>query len=70
MGTLFSDGSSTAACLQVCCLAMAVSAGFTVLAFSKNGTILLFISTANGYLPSGSGTTIRHNTQITHITQK
>jgi hypothetical protein len=31
---------------------------------------LLFILTANGSLPSGSGTTIRHNTQITHITLK
>jgi hypothetical protein len=29
----------------------------------------LFILTANGFLPSGSGTTIRHNTQITHHTQ-
>jgi hypothetical protein len=27
--------------------------------------IYLFILTANGFLPSGSGTTIRHNTQIT-----
>jgi hypothetical protein len=25
--------------------------------------------TANGFSPGGSGTTIRHNTQITHITQ-
>jgi hypothetical protein len=31
--------------------------------------LLLFILTANGYLPGGSGTTIRHNTQITHIKQ-
>jgi hypothetical protein len=31
--------------------------------------VLLFIVTANGFLPGGSGTTIRHNTQITHITQ-
>jgi hypothetical protein len=30
--------------------------------------LLLFILTANGFLPGGSGT-IRHNTQITHITQ-
>jgi hypothetical protein len=30
--------------------------------------LLLFI-TANGFSPGGSGTTIRHNTQITHITQ-
>jgi hypothetical protein len=29
----------------------------------------LFILTANGFSPGGSGTTIRHNTQITHITQ-
>jgi hypothetical protein len=28
-----------------------------------------FIYTANGVLPGGSVTTIRHNTQITHITQ-
>jgi hypothetical protein len=27
---------------------------------------LLFTLTANGFLPGGSGTTIRHNTQITH----
>jgi hypothetical protein len=25
--------------------------------------------TENGFLPGGSGTTIGHNTQITHITQ-
>jgi hypothetical protein len=31
--------------------------------------IYLFILTANGFLPGGSGTTIRHNTQITHHTQ-
>jgi hypothetical protein len=31
--------------------------------------LLLFILTANGFLPSGSGTTVGHNTQITHITQ-
>jgi hypothetical protein len=31
--------------------------------------LLLFILTANGFLPGGSGTTIRHNKQITHITQ-
>jgi hypothetical protein len=31
--------------------------------------ILLFILTANGLLPGGSGTTIRHNTQITHTPQ-
>jgi hypothetical protein len=29
----------------------------------------LFILTANGVLPGDSATTIRHNTQITHITQ-
>jgi hypothetical protein len=31
--------------------------------------ILLFILTANGFLPSGSGNTIRHNKKLTHITQ-
>jgi hypothetical protein len=31
--------------------------------------IYLFILTANGFLHSGSGTTIRYNTQITLITQ-
>jgi hypothetical protein len=31
--------------------------------------ITLFILTANGFTPSGSGTTIRHKTQTTHITQ-
>jgi hypothetical protein len=30
---------------------------------------LLFILIANGFLTGGSGTIIRHNTQITHITQ-
>jgi hypothetical protein len=29
----------------------------------------LFILTANGFSPGGSGTTVRHNAQITHITQ-
>jgi hypothetical protein len=31
--------------------------------------IYLFILTANGVLPGGSGTVIRYNTQIAHITQ-
>jgi cytoskeletal protein RodZ len=31
--------------------------------------LLLFILAASGFLSGGSGTTIRHNTQITHITQ-
>jgi hypothetical protein len=31
--------------------------------------LLLFTLTANRFLPGGSGTTIRHNTQITHTTQ-
>jgi hypothetical protein len=31
--------------------------------------ILLFTLTANGFLPGGSRTTIKYNTQITHITQ-
>jgi hypothetical protein len=31
--------------------------------------LLLFILTANGFLPGGNGNTIRHNKQITHITQ-
>jgi hypothetical protein len=31
--------------------------------------LLLFVLTVNGFLPGGSGSTIRHNTQITHITQ-
>jgi hypothetical protein len=31
--------------------------------------LLLFILTANGVSPGGSGTTIRYNTQTTHITQ-
>jgi hypothetical protein len=31
--------------------------------------LLLFILTANGFLPDGSDNTIRHNKQITYITQ-
>jgi hypothetical protein len=31
--------------------------------------LLLLILTANGFLPGGSGTTIRRNTQLTYITQ-
>jgi hypothetical protein len=31
--------------------------------------ITLFILTSNWLLAGGNGTTIRHNTQITHITQ-
>jgi hypothetical protein len=31
--------------------------------------IIIFILAANGFLPSGSGTKIRHSTQITHITK-
>jgi hypothetical protein len=31
--------------------------------------IITIYLTANGFLPGGSGTTVRHNTQITHHTQ-
>jgi hypothetical protein len=31
--------------------------------------LLLFILTANGFLAGGSGSTVRHNAQITHLTQ-
>jgi hypothetical protein len=31
--------------------------------------LLLFILTENGFLRGGGGITIRHNTQITYITQ-
>jgi hypothetical protein len=31
--------------------------------------LIVFILTANGFLPGGCRTAIRHNTQITHITQ-
>jgi hypothetical protein len=31
--------------------------------------IIIIILTANEFLPGGSGSTIRHNTQITHTTQ-
>jgi hypothetical protein len=34
-----------------------------------NIIIIIIILTANGFSPGGSGTTIRRNTQITHITQ-
>jgi hypothetical protein len=30
---------------------------------------IIFILTANGFLPGGSGNTMRHNKQLTHITQ-
>jgi hypothetical protein len=42
-----------------------MNASFHIL-FSK---LLLFILITNGVLPCGNGTTIRHNTKITHITQ-
>jgi hypothetical protein len=32
--------------------------------------LLLFILTANGFLPGGSSTTIRHITQVTHTSHK
>jgi hypothetical protein len=35
----------------------------------SNLETLLFILTANGGFPDGSGTEIRPNTQVTHITQ-
>jgi hypothetical protein len=35
----------------------------------KYRLFLLFILTANEFLPGGSGATIIHNAQITHITQ-
>jgi hypothetical protein len=35
----------------------------------EESDLLIFILTANGFSPGGSGTTIRHNTQTTHITQ-
>jgi hypothetical protein len=37
--------------------------------FTGFSQLLLFILSANVFLTGGSGTTIRHNTQITHITQ-
>jgi hypothetical protein len=46
--------------------------GFPLPCQASNGTVLrliLFILTVNGFLPGGCGTTIRHNTQATHITQ-
>jgi hypothetical protein len=39
------------------------------LSSSLKHIIYIFILTANGFSPGGSGTTIRHNTQTTHITQ-
>jgi hypothetical protein len=58
MGTLVSDGSGTVACLQSCCLATGVfaepflatvvSAGFTLLAFSKYATVWMLLD--NSYL--------------------
>jgi hypothetical protein len=33
------------------------------------GYSILFILSANGFSPGGSGTTVRYNTQLTHITQ-
>jgi hypothetical protein len=33
-----------------------------------DGVIIIYL-TANGASPGGSGTTIKHNTQTTHITQ-
>jgi hypothetical protein len=35
----------------------------------SHSLLYIFILTANGFSPGGSGTTIRHNTQTTHITQ-
>jgi hypothetical protein len=32
-------------------------------------TIIIIILTANGFVPGGNDATIKHNTQITHITQ-
>jgi hypothetical protein len=37
--------------------------------YRPKNLLLLLILTANGFLPGGKGTTIRHYTQITHITQ-
>jgi hypothetical protein len=34
-----------------------------------SGILLLFILIVNGYLPSGSSNTLRHNTQTTHHTK-
>jgi hypothetical protein len=46
---------------------------FTYSPLSATYLLLLFINlyflTANGFIPDGSRTTIRHNTQTTHITQ-
>jgi hypothetical protein len=35
----------------------------------KHYVTMLFILTANGFLPGGSVTAIRHNTQVTHRTK-
>jgi hypothetical protein len=42
---------------------------FHVIYHITGTTLLLFILTTNGDLPGASGNTIRHNKQITHITQ-
>jgi hypothetical protein len=41
---------------------------YSSLANYGHRVFFLFILTANGFSPGGSGTTVRHNTQTTHIT--
>jgi hypothetical protein len=48
---------------------MKLTTRFRVSAEVKNILLLFIYLTANGGLPGGSGTTIRHNAQITYITQ-
>jgi hypothetical protein len=40
-----------------------------MVAYIIGSYIIIIILTADGFLPGGSGNTIRHNTQITHIAQ-
>jgi hypothetical protein len=57
--------------LSTCCCALppAVLEICVLLSLLLLLFIYLFILTANWFLRGGSGTTVMHNTQITHITQ-
>jgi hypothetical protein len=54
--------------LQRLCILQAINCS-TQIGIQDILLLLLFILTANGFLPGGSGYTIRYNKQITHITQ-
>jgi hypothetical protein len=68
------ESTNASSILQICqihylSLMLSLTCNKIMLVVLTKLVLLLFILTANGFSPGGSGTTIRHDKQITHITQ-